>query len=153
MSLHEDIAGQLCEELTAAAEALNAVLSFDGLLPGGMPAMYSTVRETADRLAAQLLSEDEQLAAQTVIDLANALNWDTNDPHWWRTPLGQAVASSVGHPSASVVSHELAGAMLGVTKQAVTKLAAKGRLERGSGDPHGGITVVSVRRLLAERAR
>jgi hypothetical protein len=96
--------------------------------------------------AASLLGDDDKLAAQTVIDLMMLL-WPNSDPttDWWRTPLGHAVARSVGHPTAEVVSYSVAGAMLGCTKQNVGKLVQAGRLDRG---PNGGVTTQSVRAAL-----
>jgi hypothetical protein len=96
--------------------------------------------------AAALLGDDDKLAAQTVLDLMAVL-WSNCDPttDWWRTPLGRAVARSVGHPTADVVSYSVAGAMLGCSKQYVGKLIQAGRLDRG---PNGGVTSRSVRATL-----
>ncbi|AEV88024.1 hypothetical protein ACWT_7013 [Actinoplanes sp. SE50] len=66
---------------------------------------------------------------------------------WWRTPLGQAVVRRMGHPFATTVSYATAGAMLGITRQAIHDLVRRGRLPR---DPDGGVPVGAVRaRLLA----
>jgi hypothetical protein len=96
--------------------------------------------------AATLLGDDDKLAAQTVVDLMAVL-WPNCDPttDWWRTPLGRAVARSVGHPTADAVSYSIAGAMLGCSKQYVGKLVQAGRLNRG---PNGGVTSRSVRAAL-----
>lgn len=98
-------------------------------------------------LATQLLSGDDKLAAQTAIDLVNLLFGPVaeipND--WWSTPLGQAMAASVGHPLAEAVSYSVAGAMLGVSKTRIQQLVADGKLDRA---PDGGITTVSIRQRL-----
>jgi type II secretory pathway pseudopilin PulG len=112
-----------------------------------MRAAEQQVQARAAVWAAQLLGDDDRLAAQTVIDLVNVL-WpgDGGPPaEWWQTPLGQATARSVGYPGAEVISYSVAGAMLGCTKQYVGKLVAGGRLQRG---PAGGVTTGSVRAIL-----
>lgn len=98
--------------------------------------------------AEQLLGDDEKLAAQTVIDLMN-VRWPNGaEPPvaWWATPLGQAVAASVGHPTSDVVTYAVAGAILGCTRQNVQKLVDAKRLTRGP-DGHG-VTSKSVRAWL-----
>jgi hypothetical protein len=145
MTLRRDVADQLADDLIAAVFALSAVVSLDALIPGGQSAIADAARRDAERLAASLLSGDDPLAAQTTIDLANALGWDDLDAEWWSTPLGQAVARSVGHPTAEIVSYSVAGAMLGVSKQMVAKHISQGRLDRG---PDGGVTSLSVRQFL-----
>jgi hypothetical protein len=95
--------------------------------------------------ASQLLSDDDKLAAQTVIDLV-CVRWPngTEPPtDWWGTPFGRAVAASVGHPTSDVVSYSVAGAMLGCSKQYIQRMADRGDLVRG-GDGYG-VTVESVR--------
>lgn len=68
---------------------------------------------------------------------------------WWRTPLGQTVARRVGHPSAESVSYATAGAMLGISRQAVHDLVRRGRLPR---HPHGGVPSSAIRDRLRTRA-
>lgn len=93
--------------------------------------------------AAELLGDDDRLAAQTAIDLINLL-WPHSDisAEWWSTPLGHATARSVGHPTAEVISYAVAAAMLGCSKQHISKLIEAGRLHRA---PSGGVTSASVR--------
>lgn len=55
------------------------------------------------------------------------------------------MARRVGHPGAHVLSYAVAGAMLGITRQGVYDLAARGRLVRAA---EGGMTVESVRTRL-----
>lgn len=100
----------------------------------------------AEIWAAYLLGDDDNLAAETVLDLINVL-WPNCEPtlDWWRTPIGRAVARSIGHPNADTVSYSVAGAMLGCTKQYVGKLVDQGRLQRGQ---DGGVATQSVRAVL-----
>lgn len=109
----------------------------------------SQVEHRAQLWASILTSNNDREAAQTVIDLMNAL-WPHADPpnDWWTTPLGHAVARSVGHPSAETISYSVAAAMLGCSKQYVAKLVRAGRLDRG---PAGGVTSQSVRAALDAR--
>lgn len=99
--------------------------------------------------AAELLGDDDQVAARTAIRIVAALYpGDTPfDPpaEWWRTPLGQVVLRRAGHPSAEAVSYSVAGAMLGMTRQGVHDLVTRGKLAR---HPDGGVTVESVRARL-----
>lgn len=101
------------------------------------------VHARATMWASALVGDDDKVAADTVLDLVNLL-WPHAEPtaEWWRTPLGRAVARSVGHPTAEVVSSTIAAAMLQCTKQNITKLVAAGRLHRG---PAGGVTTASIR--------
>lgn len=139
------VAAQIQDELERALWALVPLLGPDlhddyGRRPAEVAAM----------LAAQLASGDDRLAAQTVIDLAAAgVIPDDPDPDWWATPLGRAVAASVGHPTATHVSYSVAGAMLGVTRGRVGQLVAAHKLDR---HPDGGVDVTSIRRRIAELA-
>lgn len=103
------------------------------------------------RAVAQLSSDDEHLAAQTVIDCAGHL-WPLNpEPEWWRTPLGRLVARSVGGESVPVTQAE-AAAMLGVTRGTIAQLVSRGSLAR---HPDGGVDRAAVfarMRMLAARA-
>ena len=105
--------------------------------------------DTATRIAAQLSSDDEHLAAQTVIDCAGHL-WPADpEPEWWRTPLGRLVARSVGGEDASVTQAE-AAAMLGVTRGTIAQLVSRGTLAR---HPDGGVDRAAViARMLARSA-
>ncbi|WP_019901206.1 hypothetical protein [Salinispora arenicola] len=138
--LHQAITEQIRDEVAAVALALEALIGPD------CPRVSERVQDRAPMWAAQLLDEDDRLAAQTVIDLMNVLPPPTAD--WWGSPLGQAVARSVGHPDADHVSYSVAGAMLGVSKQAVAKMVGTGRLSRGS---DGGVTTASIQHLLRQR--
>jgi hypothetical protein len=68
---------------------------------------------------------------------------------WWRTPLGRTIACRVGHPSADSVSYATAGAMLGISRQAVHDLVRRGRLPR---HPDGGVPSSAIRDRLRTRA-
>jgi len=48
----------------------------------------------ARMLAAQLAGRDDRLAAQTAIDLANAVLPDAIPDDWWATPLGRLTAEA-----------------------------------------------------------
>jgi len=110
------------------------------------------VRAAAEGWAARLLGGDERVAAETAGRLIGALYPGDGpfDPPagWWRTPLGQAVARRVGHPGAEAVSYAVAAAMLGMTRQGVHDLAARGKLDR---HPDGGVTTASIRARLDRR--
>ncbi|HKT02462.1 MAG TPA: hypothetical protein VJT31_23280 [Rugosimonospora sp.] len=96
--------------------------------------------------AVQLLGGDEPAALGTVCRLVSALYPGTSPfqppVHWWSTPVGRVVAHRFGHPFATSVSYPVAGAMLGVTRQAVHDLVARGKLAR---HPDGGVRPESVR--------
>lgn len=139
--LYQAITAQIRDEVGEVALALEALIGPD------CPRISERVQDQASTWAAQLLDEeDDRIAAQTVIDLMNVLPPPTTD--WWGTPLGQAVARSVGHPDADHVSYSVAGAMLGVSKQAAAKMIGTGRLSRG---PDGGVTTASIQQLLRQR--
>ncbi|MBG0569105.1 hypothetical protein [Actinoplanes aureus] len=138
---HEILTRQLRRDVGAAAEALGALLGPDLTLT-----LTSMVHERAPLWAGQLLSGDDREAAQVVTDLAVAgIVPENPDDRWWATPLGRAVARSVGHPAAETVSHSVAAAMLGVHKSRIGQLIAKGQLDRA---PDGSITTISIRAYL-----
>jgi hypothetical protein len=144
----DDLVTQLRTEVGAIAQGLAALIGPSE----AMQEVEMRVDSHAVMWASYLLGDDDKLAAQTVIDLANVLFPDDREPQlqWWRTPLGQAVARSMGHPSAEVISYSMAGAMLGCTKQNVAKHVTAGRLERGPDEV--GVTSESVRALLGGRS-
>jgi hypothetical protein len=119
------------------------------ILLGGSGDLRAEIAANSRAWAAVLLGDDDQAAARTAIRIVVALYpgdapFDPPPP-WWRTPLGQVVIRRVGHPSVQAVSYSVAGAMLGVTRQAVHDLVARGKLVR---HPDGGVTVDSVRARL-----
>lgn len=70
------------------------------------------------------------------------------EPQWWRSPLGRAVAASIGTDDAQAVGASVAAAMLGISPSRVHALAEGGKLDR---HPDGGIVRASVmRRLVAQ---
>jgi hypothetical protein len=119
------------------------------ILLGGIGDLHAEVAARSRTWAAELLGDDDRLAASTAIRMVAALYpGDTPfDPpsRWWRTPLGQVVIRRAGHPSAQAVSYPVAGAMLGMTRQGVHDLVIRGKLAR---HPDGGVTVDSVRARL-----
>jgi hypothetical protein len=112
--------------------------------------LRARVHERTAAWTAQLLGPDARQARFTAARLVATLYpGDTAfDPpaSWWATPLGRVVARRVGHPGARHVSYAVAGAMLGVTRQAVHDLIQRGKLDR---HPDGGVRVSSVRSRLS----
>jgi hypothetical protein len=127
------------------------ILLGDEAATGGL---RGRVRARAGGWAARLLGGDERVAAETAGRLIGALYPGDGpfDPPaaWWRTPLGQAVLRRVGHPGAEAVSYAVAAAMLGMTRQGVHDLAARGKLDR---HPDGGVTTASIRARIDRRSR
>ena len=102
--------------------------------------------------AKELLGRSDRVATQTAMRLIATL-YPSDGPFdppsgWWQTPLGQVLAHRVGHPTTEGLSYSTAGAMLGVTKQAVHDLVNRGKLVR---HPDGGVTSESVRLRLHQR--
>lgn len=113
------------------------------------------VQQDAEVWAALLLGPDRERAVHTAARMIAVLYPGDApfDPpeHWWRSPLGRAVARRVGHPAAERVTFALAGAMLGITRQGVHDLVKRKKLDQ---HPEGGVTSDSIRArldLLAER--
>lgn len=137
----DQVAAQLRSELGAAASALAALAGPDAAIE-----WPHTLEARAGLYAAQLCQDgDDRLAAQTVIDVMNAL-WphgspDTLDPGWWRTPLGRMCARSLGHDDSDAVTHSVAAAMLGIGRSSIDWEIRKGRLDR---HPDGGVLRSSV---------
>ncbi|MFB9906784.1 hypothetical protein [Allokutzneria oryzae] len=104
--------------------------------------------------AKELLGRSDRTATQTAVSLIATLYPGDGpfDPPaaWWQTPFGQVVAYRVGHPTIAGLSYSTAGAMLGVTKQAVHDLVNRGKLVRHE---DGGVTSESVRLRLRQRSR
>lgn len=139
-------AAQIADDIEA--RLIGPLEGLTGLDDGLFGPLRERAVAAAARLAAQLASGDDRLAAQTAIDYATALLPEEIPDDWWGTPAGRLIAQSVGHPGAEAVSFSVAGAMLGVSKGRVQQLVAAGKLER---HPDGGVTSASVR-LHARRA-
>lgn len=109
-------------------------------------ALRERVRIDAEMWAAQLLGPDRPRAAATATRLLAALYPGDEPfdppPQWWATPFGRVVRHRIGHPSRERVSYAGAGAMLGITRQGVHDLLARGKLQP---HPDGGVTTASVR--------
>ncbi|MEV0732345.1 hypothetical protein [Polymorphospora sp. NPDC050346] len=137
-----DHATTLAEQIRT--EVGRVVAALDGLLGPAAPPTAAKLPACAAAWAAQL-DTDGYYAERVARHLVDVL-WPTVDPptEWWRTPLGRAVARTIGHPRAEVVSYAVAGAMTGVSKQYIGKLVAAGRLSPG---PAGGVTTASVHAL------
>jgi hypothetical protein len=116
-------------------------------------ALRGLVRLRAARWAGTLRGGDERAAVLTASRLIATLYPGDRpfDPptEWWGTPLGQVVATRVGHPSADSISYATAGAMLGITRQGVHDLVRRGRLPR---HPDGGVPSSAVRDRLRDRS-
>lgn len=141
------MAAELCRDLVRLMEIrlldpLEILLGDDE----AVAALRETIRSRARGWADEMLGADETAARFTAIRVVSTLYpGDTPfDPpaEWWATPLGRVVARRVGHPGATHVSYGVAGAMLGVTRQAVHDLVTRGRLDR---HPDGGVSVTSIR--------
>lgn len=120
---------------------------------GTVDAVRGLVRTRASSWARDLLGADDVRALHTATRLVMAL-YPSDEPfdpptEWWRTPLGQVFLRRVGYPGSDAVPYSVAGVMLGVSRQFVHDLAARGKLER---HPDGGVRVESVRARLAGRA-
>ncbi|WP_206793843.1 hypothetical protein [Amycolatopsis sp. MtRt-6] len=123
------------------------------LLESELESVRSRLAERAGAWAAHMLGADAELATRTAIRLVSVLYPGDGpfDPpaEWWRTPLGIVVAWRAGHPGADAISYAVAGAMLGVSKQAVHDLVNRGKLDRHA---DGGVTTASVHDRISQRA-
>lgn len=124
------------EQLVDELERILWPLAALDVSPGALVAEQRDTERVARRLVAQLAqTDDDRLAAQTVIDLMVVL-WphaapeDCGQAGWWRTPLGRLCARSLGREDAEEVSHAVAAAMLGVSRGTVAQLVHRGTLDR-----------------------
>ena len=140
--LTEQLADDLAQAISAWAGIIGPNLTLE------VDARVETITPV---LAAQLASDDDRLAAETVIDIMSAL-WPRGAPEtvgradWWQTPVGRACARSLGCNDAESVTYSVAAAMLGVTKGTVSQMMSRGALDR---HPDGGVLRASVLRRLA----
>lgn len=142
MSTQDDIANQLADTLNA-----RIVIALDALGWLDLAAVAGErLNSATTRLAEQLLSEDDSVAAQAVLNLTG-IAWDAEPPaDWWRTPLGRIVARNVRAEESAPVTHQGAALMLGISRGTVGTLVSRGKLER---HPDGGVTKASVLARLA----
>ncbi|GAA5201110.1 hypothetical protein GCM10023322_80450 [Rugosimonospora acidiphila] len=109
------------------------------------------LRGRVDRWAWQMTGDDDRVAVGAVMRVMSTLYPGDGpfDPpvHWWSSPLGQVLAYRVGHPVAESVPYPVAGAMLGITRQGVHDLIARGKLRR---HPDGGVVPASIRARLLQ---
>ena len=143
MSSHAALTGQIVRLLDIRLlDPLEILLEGDD----AVAALRQLVRRRAGQWATQLLDGDDTTAVRAAVRLIATLYPDDRafDPpvDWWRTPLGGVVARRVGHPGAESVSYATAGAMLGITRQAVHDLVRRGRLPRHL---DGGVPSAAVR--------
>lgn len=153
----EAVAAQIATEIHERLWVLGPLVGQD-LIELSMDAQR--LRLTATRLAAQLLDDRDDggelgvhaddIAAETAQDVMCGL-WPRSDPpdEWWQTPLGRAVARSVGLDSSEAVSASVAAAMLGVSRGRVYQLIAAGKLDR---HPDGGVVRSDILRRLADES-
>ena len=145
--------GELTAQLLALTES-RLLDPLEILLEAELAEIRSHLAERAGAWAACLLGDDDRAAALTATRLVAALYPGDSpfDPPaaWWQTPFGQVTAHRVGHPGAEAVSYAVAGAMLGVTRQGVHDLVARGKLAR---HPSGGVLTAGVRDRLVQRSR
>lgn len=146
MSIVDDVAAQLADELGDIVRTLGDVLGLDLRMD-----MEQRLDSRVAILAAELCCEDDRLAAEAVRTLIGARWPDGCDipPTWWSTPAGRMVARSVGRDDTEAVTWSVAAAMLGVTKGTVSQLMHRKSLTR---HPDGGITRSSVLERLAAQA-
>ncbi|MEU4687974.1 hypothetical protein [Actinoplanes sp. NPDC023714] len=124
------------------------ILLEDAEIPGGLRIV---LRRRAAVWAETIEKNDHAAAVHTIARIIATLYPDehafTPPPEWWRTPLGQAVLRTVGHPYAEAVSLATAGAMLGISRQGVHDLVRRGKLPR---HPGGGVPVNAIRERLLD---
>jgi hypothetical protein len=115
--------------------------------------LRTQIHQQAGAWARQLLEADDDTAVGLIMRLVAALypSDEGFDPPlaWWRTPMGQALARRVGHPTATRLPYPVAGAMLGISKQGVHDLVSRGKLAR---HPDGGVLPTAVRDRLRQHA-
>lgn len=138
------VTDQLTEELAARLATVLRLAGPDGIIEADQRASV-----IAQHVALALCSADERERAETVIDLASALDIGADtDPEWWGTPVGRICAGSLAGvtPDADQVTAAQAADMLGVGRARVYQLLDGGKLDR---HPDGGVTRASVYQRLA----
>lgn len=136
MSILDDAAEQLDDDVAAINDALFPLRD------------EMRIRHTIAELAQEA---DDRLAAEACLTVMSLL-WprcapeDCGHPDWWRTPLGQLCARSLGHHDAEAVTHSVAAAMLGIGTGQIGSLVSRGKLDR---HPDGGVLRASVLRRIA----
>jgi len=135
------VSDQIIADLTSALADWRGLLGTEVL-----EVCERRIRDRAPVWAAQLASDDDRLAAETVLDLMAAL--DDRPDYWWATPLGRLVARSTGSPLGETVSYSVAAGMLGISRTRCQQLVESGRLSTGAG---GSIDTMSVLDELVRR--
>lgn len=143
LAAHRALVGDLVRVTVARlADPLEILLDDPRLLEP----IRERVRADAEMWAAQLLGADDALATTTAARLIGALyaGDEAFDPPawWWASPFGRVVLRRLGHPVRENVPYATAGMMLGITRQGVHDLVARGKLRRHT---DGGVTTASVR--------
>ena len=135
---------QLRAEMIAhAAERLDS--------PDAAHELVFAAEERADRLAAQLASDDLALARVSCAEVGGVLwpNGGLPADHWWQSPLGRVMAGTFEMDDAEPVNQKGAAAMLGVNGGTVARLVSVGVLNCHLA---GGIRRSSVVRRVARTA-
>ena len=139
---------RVARQLTAALQTRTNALS--RLLAGSADLLtLGDLEQAAEDIAARLREPGPHLR-ELVPSLMAALWPETSPPTlWWSSALGRAVERT-GLWDRTSLSHSEAGRMLGVTRQAISGLVQRGRL-----DPHedGGVTRDSVLTRRAQTLR
>lgn len=140
MTVTANVDTQLVDELGALGRAFTDILG-----PDTRQLVEDRLGTACTRLATEMCSTDDQVAARAVLTLMRARWPDTTDPPppWWRTPAGRMAARSMGRYDTESVTRRVAAAMLGVHPGTVAQLVhrSSGSLDR---HPDGGITRASV---------
>ncbi|GAA1709634.1 hypothetical protein GCM10009765_68620 [Fodinicola feengrottensis] len=141
--MHVELVDDLVERVTVRLlDPLVVLLQDDEVVE----ALRQRVRMDAEMWAVQLLGRDERLVNSAAARLLAAL-YPSDEvfdppPAWWASPFGRVVLRRMGHPARERVTYAQAGAMLGITRQGVHDLLARGKLRP---HPDGGVTTSSVR--------
>lgn len=143
---HEALTEQLRTTVNAKTQAVSLLLDLNLLTD-----IPTRIDRKAPAWASALLGADEPEYTDWLARLLFEVACPTEPPpSWWQTPLGQVVASRVGHPIHRHVPYATAGAMLGCSKQYVQRLVEIGSLQQG---PDGaGVTTASVRNRINARS-
>lgn len=115
-------------------------------LPGGAVAM-------AESLANQMVVTGNaagrrsaaELIARSLLDVG-----ERDDPAFWATDLGRAIAREIGWPGI-LPARVIARNVLHVSRQAVDQMVARGDLDAGSGQAGPCVTRQSLQRAAARR--
>lgn len=137
-----------------AAQLDNALTVTDPSGGGGRLADRDTIQAMAEQLVDRLRSDDEETRRRATMIVGVAGDELGRVPlRFHGSPLGQACLLAI--PTADVaglgMTMDEAGALLGVTRQAVADLLKRGKLTRLNGPEQGVVDRASVQARLASR--